>query len=56
MKELGTKKNLLVCQKSKVKDWLEHFKKYYSDYNIKDFTKNKYYIITKKYKKATAYD
>lgn len=46
MKELASKKNLLVCQKSKVKDWLEHFKKYYSDYNIKDFTKNKYYHET----------
>ncbi|RHU07237.1 MULTISPECIES: DEAD/DEAH box helicase [Erysipelotrichaceae] len=24
--------NLLICQKSKIEDWIEHFKKYYSDF------------------------
>lgn len=43
MHKLGNRVNLLVCQKSKVQDWLEHFKTYYSDYNIKDLTKNKIY-------------
>lgn len=43
MHKLGNRINLLVCQKSKVQDWLEHFKTYYSDYNIKDLTKNKIY-------------
>lgn len=43
MHQLGNRVNLLVCQKSKVQDWLEHFKTYYSDYNIKDLTKNKIY-------------
>lgn len=38
---LNHRVNLLVCQKSKVKDWLEHFKTYYSEYTIKDLTKNK---------------
>lgn len=28
MKELGAKVNLLVCQKSKIKDWVEHFTKH----------------------------
>lgn len=29
MKELGAKVNLVICQKSKVDDWVEHFEKYY---------------------------
>ena len=41
MHSLSNRVNLLVCQKSKVKDWLEHFKTYYSEYTIKDLTKNK---------------
>lgn len=41
MHELGNRVNLLVCQKSKIKDWLEHFKTYYPQYTIKDLTKNK---------------
>lgn len=41
MRQLDYRVNLLVCQKSKVKDWLEHFKTYYSEYTIKDLTKNK---------------
>lgn len=42
MRELDNDINLLVCQKSKVKDWIEHFKKYYPEYTIRDMTKNKY--------------
>lgn len=33
MKELNTNLNLIVCQKSKLKDWYEHFKTYYPEYN-----------------------
>jgi SNF2 family DNA or RNA helicase len=29
MMQLGAKVNLVICQKSKVDDWVEHFKKYY---------------------------
>lgn len=29
MNRLDTKTNLVVCQKSKINDWLDHFKKYY---------------------------
>jgi SNF2 family DNA or RNA helicase len=43
MHKLGNRVNLLVCQKSKVQDWLEHFKTYYPDYTIKDLTKDKIY-------------
>lgn len=30
MHELGAKVNLVICQKSKIEDWLEHFKSNYS--------------------------
>ena len=33
--------NLVVCQKSKVKDWVEHFQKFYPDANVIDYTKPK---------------
>lgn len=33
MKELGTSYNLVICQKSKIDDWAEHFRIYYN-YNI----------------------
>ena len=29
MKQLGAKVNLVICQKSKIDDWIEHFKTYY---------------------------
>ena len=31
---------ILVCQKSKINDWVEHFKTYY-DYDVTDYTKEK---------------
>ena len=40
--QLNTKRNLVICQKSKVNDWLEHFRKYYpDDYTTYDLTKVK---------------
>src|SRR5574344_238711 len=41
MRLYGKSVNLLVCQKSKIEDWLEHFITYYPQYNIKDLTKKK---------------
>ena len=38
MKELDAKVNLVVCQKSKLEDWFNHFKEYYADYVIYDLT------------------
>lgn len=39
MTSLDTKVNLVICQKSKVNDWLDHFRKYYStEYLIFDLT------------------
>ena len=41
MAQLNKRVNLVICQKSKVNDWVEHFKKYYSD-------KYYWYNLTKK--------
>lgn len=42
MKQLDNDVNLVVCQKSKVYDWLDHFKTYYA-YNVFDLTNKKEY-------------
>lgn len=39
MKQLSADVNLVVCQKSKVRDWIEHFQKYYDDFIVYDGTK-----------------
>lgn len=39
MRELGYPVNLLVCQKSKIKDWYNHFKEHYSNLLVYDITK-----------------
>ena len=31
--------NLVVCQKSKIDDWVDHFEKYYPDYEVLNLTK-----------------
>lgn len=31
--------NLVVCQKSKIDDWVDHFEKYYPDYEVFNLTK-----------------
>lgn len=38
LKMLNNYTNLIICQKSKVADWIEHFQKYYN-YHIFDLTK-----------------
>lgn len=38
MKELGARVNLVVCQKSKIDDWVDHFKEYYPDWLVYDMT------------------
>lgn len=38
MVQLGSNINLLVCQKSKFDDWINHFKEYYEDMVIYDLT------------------
>lgn len=45
MMSLGAKVNLVVCQKSKVQDWVDHFKEHYEESRpfclITDLTKTK---------------
>ena len=38
MKQLGNSLKLVVCQKSKIQDWVNHFKENYPDYNIFNLT------------------
>lgn len=40
MAQLGAKVNLVICQKSKVQDWIDHFKSNYH-YKVYDLTKPK---------------
>lgn len=37
----GERVNIVVCQKSKIKDWCEHFKEHYTDYAVFDLTDKK---------------
>lgn len=39
MVRIGNNVNLVVCQKSKVQDWVDHFRKLYPEYDIEDLTK-----------------
>lgn len=38
MIQLGAKVNLVICQKSKIDDWYEHFRTNYPDYTVMDLT------------------
>jgi len=42
MKELGADANLVICQKSKVSDWVDHFQTHYG-YGVYDLTTRKDY-------------
>ena len=41
MIQLNNRVNLVICQKSKVNDWVEHFRQYYSKYVVADLTSKK---------------
>ena len=41
MTELNATVNLLICQKSKVADWVDHFRTYYPDLRVYDATSTK---------------
>ncbi len=41
MVQLGSVTNLVVCQKSKLDDWINHFKTHYSNINVYDLTDKK---------------
>ena len=55
MKQLGNKVNLVICQKSKVNDWIQHFSDYYSEYKIINLTKEKQDILLEPIEKPTIY-
>lgn len=38
MLQLNKRVNLVICQKSKVNDWVEHFREHYADYMVADLT------------------
>lgn len=42
---LNNQVNLVICQKSKVKDWLNHFDVFYPEYSIFDLTTKKDYSL-----------
>lgn len=43
MSRLGATVNLIVCQKSKIQDWMKHFEDYYAFARLYDLTKKKDY-------------
>lgn len=43
--QLGSKINLVICQKSKIQDWIDHFEIYYPDGLILDLTDKKEGLI-----------
>jgi superfamily II DNA or RNA helicase len=47
MLRLGGRVNLVICQKSKIDDWLEHFKQHYRWYK-KDISANEIFDLTNK--------
>lgn len=38
MDDLGADINLIVCQKSKIEDWIDHIKEYYAEYQVLNLT------------------
>ena len=41
MIQIGNKVNLLICQKSKIADWIEHFEKHYEHIQVLNLTDKK---------------
>ena len=39
--QFRTDTSLVVCQKSKVQDWIDHFQEHYPDIRVTDLTKTK---------------
>lgn len=42
MHALGERVNLLICQKSKITDWVQHIQRYYPTYKVIDITKGEH--------------
>ena len=41
LNSFDTDYNLVICQKSKIQDWVDHFRKFYPQVNVIDYTKPK---------------
>lgn len=41
LKQLDEDSNIVVCQKSKIQDWIEHFQTYYPNITVRDLTNPK---------------
>ena len=56
MMQLGAKVNLVVCQKSKIDDWIKHFKMHYPNYYVFDLTnKHDFEMYMENYLYAPSY-
>ena len=58
MIQLGAKVNLVICQKSKISDWVEHFKSNYTNLLVLDLTNKvdfKMFVIENEYR-CESYD
>lgn len=46
MRQLDAKCNLVICQKSKIEDWYDHFEKYYGDYyHVFQYSKSSFEVF-----------
>lgn len=48
MWQLNNAVNIVICQKSKIDDWVQHFTDYYPDYQVLNLTKAKETVIFRK--------
>ena len=46
LNSFDTDYNIVVCQKSKIKDWCNHFKEFYPQVNVINYTKFKGNVAT----------
>lgn len=55
LRQLNAKINLIVCQKSKVQDWIDHFDNYFDNIAVLDLTKKKQYEAFIDYAEISTY-
>ena len=55
LRQLNAKINLIICQKSKVQDWIDHFDNYFDNIAVLDLTKKKQYEAFIDYAEISTY-
>lgn len=55
LRQLNSKINLIICQKSKVQDWVDHFDNYFDNIAVLDLTKKKQYYAFIDYAEISTY-